>query len=109
MKTEEYADIMYPAWSFWCGGPAIRLYPTGIGRWDKLRKLLLKEAEDWPWEAKKNKGFFRGSRTSSERDELIYLSRELPDLIDAAYTKNQAWKSIKVSPNITSGLSFDNH
>lgn len=97
IKTDDYIDIMYPAWSFWCGGPAIKLYPTGIGRWDKLRKSLMKEAEDWTWEQKKSKGFFRGSRTSSERDELILLSREFPDLIDAAYTKNQAWKSAAVS------------
>lgn len=30
-KTEEYYDIMYPAWAFWEGGPAIGLYPKGIG------------------------------------------------------------------------------
>ncbi|KAH9634108.1 hypothetical protein HF086_001310 [Spodoptera exigua] len=65
-KTKDYYDIMYPAWSFWEGGPAISLYPTGIGR---------------------------GSRTSDERDALILLSRAEPDLVDAQYTKNQAWKS----------------
>lgn len=31
-KTNEYYDIMYPAWAFWEGGPAIGLYPTGIGK-----------------------------------------------------------------------------
>lgn len=31
-KTKDYADIMYPAWAFWEGGPAIGLYPTGIGK-----------------------------------------------------------------------------
>lgn len=98
---------MYPAWSFWAGGPAIKLYPKGIGRWDKLRTLLIKTAEIWPWQKKKSKAFFRGSRTSNERDNLIYLSRESPNLIDAAYTKNQAWKSkkvicacLKIEPNI---------
>lgn len=30
-KTSDYYDIMYPAWAFWEGGPAIELYPTGIG------------------------------------------------------------------------------
>lgn len=30
-KTNDYYDIMYPAWSFWEGGPAISLYPKGIG------------------------------------------------------------------------------
>lgn len=30
-KTYEYADIMYPTWSFWEGGPAISLYPRGLG------------------------------------------------------------------------------
>lgn len=87
---------MYPAWSFWSGGPAIKLYPKGIGRWDKVKKSIIKEMEKWPWEKKKDIAFFRGSRTSNERDELIYLSRELPDLVNAAYTKNQSWKSKKV-------------
>lgn len=31
-KTSEYYDIMYPAWAFWEGGPAISLHPRGIGR-----------------------------------------------------------------------------
>lgn len=30
-KTRDYHDIMYPAWSFWEGGPAISLYPRGLG------------------------------------------------------------------------------
>lgn len=30
-KTVDYHDIMYPAWAFWEGGPAISLYPRGIG------------------------------------------------------------------------------
>lgn len=33
-QTDEFSDIMYPAWSFWSGGPAIKIYPTGLGRWD---------------------------------------------------------------------------
>lgn len=40
---------------------------------------------------------FPTSRTSPERDPLVLLSREAPDLVDAEYTKNQAWKSEKVS------------
>lgn len=36
------------------------------------------------------------ARTSPERDPLILLSREDPELVDAEYTKNQAWKSEKV-------------
>jgi protein glucosyltransferase len=38
-------------------------------------------------------GFFRGSRTSAERDPLVLLSRKEPKLVDAQYTKNQAWRS----------------
>ncbi|CAL1278038.1 unnamed protein product [Larinioides sclopetarius] len=94
-KTPQYWDIMYPAWTFWEGGPAISLYPTGLGRWDLQRTIINKTIEKWPWSKKKDKAFFRGSRTSSERDELVLLSREHPDLIDAQYTKNQAWKSDK--------------
>nr|XP_021182542.2 O-glucosyltransferase rumi homolog [Helicoverpa armigera] len=92
-KTKDYYDIMYPAWSFWEGGPAISLYPTGIGRWDKHRISISKAAEKWPWGKKEERAFFRGSRTSEERDALILLSRSEPDLVDAQYTKNQAWKS----------------
>ncbi|GLV37914.1 rumi [Carabus blaptoides fortunei] len=92
-KTKEYNDIMYPAWSFWEGGPAISLYPRGLGRWDLHRSSLTKASEKYPWNKKDNKAFFRGSRTSSERDPLVLLSRENPDLVDAQYTKNQAWKS----------------
>ncbi|XP_061571656.1 protein O-glucosyltransferase 1 [Cololabis saira] len=95
-KTSDYQDIMYPAWTFWEGGPAVwPIYPTGLGRWDLMRNDLKKSASRWPWEHKKSKGFFRGSRTSPERDPLILLSREAPELVDAEYTKNQAWKSDK--------------
>ena len=52
-----------------------------------------REAKKWPWITKLDKAFFRGSRTSDERDPLVLLSRSKPDLVDAQYTKNQAWKS----------------
>ncbi|KAG7315805.1 hypothetical protein KOW79_020671 [Hemibagrus wyckioides] len=95
-KTPDYQDIMYPAWTFWEGGPAVwPIYPTGLGRWDLMREDLKKSAARWPWKKKSSKGFFRGSRTSPERDPLILLSREDPSLVDAEYTKNQAWKSEK--------------
>ena len=94
-KTPQYYDITYPAWAFWEGGPAISLYPRGLGRWDEHRESLEKASRNTPWEDKEDKGFFRGSRTSSERDSLILLSRSNPDLVDARYTKNQAWKSDK--------------
>uniref|UniRef100_A0AAG5CQ80 Glycosyl transferase CAP10 domain-containing protein n=1 Tax=Anopheles atroparvus TaxID=41427 RepID=A0AAG5CQ80_ANOAO len=92
-KTAEYLDIMYPAWAFWEGGPAIALYPTGLGRWDRHRKSITDAAAKMPWERKESKAFFRGSRTSDERDALVLLSRAQPSLVDAQYTKNQAWKS----------------
>ncbi|KAJ6635448.1 O-glucosyltransferase rumi like [Pseudolycoriella hygida] len=92
-KTEDYHDIMYPAWSFWEGGPAISTYPTGLGRWDLMREKLSKAALEHPWSQKKNRAFFRGSRTSDERDSLVLLSRKFPNLVAAQYTKNQAWKS----------------
>ena len=84
---------MYPAWAFWAGGPAIKLYPNGLGRWDTHRHILDDARERYPWEEKKQMAFFRGSRTSSERDNLVLLSRAKPTLVDAQYTKNQAWKS----------------
>nr|CAG4650212.1 EOG090X07KN [Sida crystallina] len=92
-RTDDYYDIIYPAWTFWEGGPAISLYPKGLGRWDLHRKSLTKAADQYPWSEKESRAFFRGSRTSSERDALVLLSREHPELVDAQYTKNQAWKS----------------
>lgn len=92
-KTSRETDLLYPAWSFWEGGPAVwPIYPTGIGRWDLMRKDMRKAADEWPWEKKKPKAFFRGSRTSSERDPLVYLSWQESSLFDAHYTKNQAYK-----------------
>lgn len=111
-KTSEYLDIMYPTWAFWEGGPAISLYPTGIGRWDLHRKSINKtSAIEYPWVNKKSIGFFRGSRTSHERDPLILLSRAKPELVDAQYTKNQAWKSPEDTLNATPAkeISFENH
>jgi len=93
VESENY-DIMYPNWAFWEGGPAVwPIYPNGLGRWDELIKSLNKEAKKWKWEKKVKKTFFRGSRTSAERDPLILLSRSEPSLADAQYTKNQAWRS----------------
>ena len=40
-QTADYQDIMYPAWTFWEGGPAVwPIYPTGLGRWDLMRDDL---------------------------------------------------------------------
>ncbi|KAG5321894.1 RUMI glucosyltransferase, partial [Pseudoatta argentina] len=110
-KTPQYYDIMYPAWAFWEGGPAISLYPRGLGRWDQHRKTLNKASLEISWEEKESKGFFRGSRTSSERDNLILLSRNKPHLVDAQYTKNQAWKSNEDTLHATpaSEVSLESH
>lgn len=92
--SAHFWDIMYPAWTFWEGGPAVwPIYPTGLGRWDEQMKLITKAAKENPWKAKDDVAFFRGSRTSNERDPLVLLSRRNPSLVDAEYTKNQAWKS----------------
>ena len=85
--------MFYPAWTFWSGGPATDLYPTGLGRWDLFRERLKAASQATPWDSKAARGFFRGSRTSAERDPLVRLSRRSPELLDAQYTKNQAWKS----------------
>jgi protein glucosyltransferase len=93
--TDQYLDIMYPAWTFWEGGPAVwPIYPGGLGRWEAMRNELVEKAEQYQWNKKDKIGYFRGSRTSGERDPLILLSRARPELVDSAYTKNQAWKSL---------------
>ena len=110
-KTPDYWDITYPAWTFWTGGPAISLYPTGLGRWDKHIVSISKAAQKWPWEKKETRAFFRGSRTSAERDPLVLLSRKQPELADAQYTKNQAWKSDKDTLGATPAkeVSLEDH
>ncbi|CAG0898901.1 unnamed protein product [Cyprideis torosa] len=55
-KTLDYHDIIYPAWSFWAGGPAISLYPKGIGRWNQLREQITESSKEFPWEKKKSIG-----------------------------------------------------
>ncbi|XP_034486211.1 O-glucosyltransferase rumi [Drosophila innubila] len=110
-KTNDYRDIMYPAWTFWAGGPATKLHPTGIGRWDLMREKLKSRASSIPWHEKQEIGFFRGSRTSDERDSLILLSRRKPELVEAQYTKNQAWKSLKDTLDAppAAEVSFEDH
>ncbi len=92
--ASQHADILFPAWSFWAGGPVLNeFYPEGIGRWDVQRAVLRAAAADWPWGRKDARAFFRGSRTAAARDPLIQLARAAPHLADAAYTRNQAWRS----------------
>ena len=43
-QTGSYIDIMYPAWTFWAGGPAISLEPIGLGRWDLKRDTVTRWA-----------------------------------------------------------------
>ena len=52
--------------------------------------------------------FFLGSRTSAERDPLIMLSRKHPELVNARYTKNQAWKSDAVNKCVFLMLILEN-
>lgn len=110
-KTADFLDIMYPTWSFWQGGPAISLYPTGLGRWDLHRDSIRASAQKWAWPKKQSLAFFRGSRTSNERDPLVLLSREAQHLVDAKYTKNQAWKSPEDTLNAepATEISLEDH
>lgn len=102
---------MYPAWSFRKGGPSLSLHPAGLGRWDQFRSTLNAAAKKWPWSSKKPVAFFRGSRTSPERDGIVLLSREQPHLVDAHYTKNQAWKSMEDTLNAPPAveISLEDH
>ncbi len=51
---------------------------VGLGRWDLLRHSLNQSAHIYPWESKEDRAFFRGSRTSAERDAVVRLSRRRP-------------------------------
>ena len=54
---------------------------------------MLQVGKEIKWKDRIEKVFFRGSRTSPARDPLILLSQKRPDIVDAAYTRNQAWRS----------------
>ncbi|GMT25037.1 hypothetical protein PFISCL1PPCAC_16334, partial [Pristionchus fissidentatus] len=95
-KEGEYWDIVYPAWSFHKGGPAISLYPSGIGHWNETREALMKYSSSKPWPSRQSRGFFIGSRTNTQRDALVLLSRRFPSLADASFTKNQGYRGPQV-------------
>ncbi|HSS78093.1 MAG TPA: glycosyl transferase family 90, partial [Thermoanaerobaculia bacterium] len=84
----EHADILYPAWAFWEGGPALQVIPSW--RWDLSRRELLDAGAAVSWEEKKPVVFFRGSRTNETRDPYILSSQKRPDLWDVRYTLNQS-------------------
>jgi len=91
-KDSNFQDIMYPAWAFWKGGPCTSTEKGCLGRWDLKRVSMPKKASKW--DDTRRISFFRGSRTSAERDPLVKLGIEHPDKIEAKYTKNQAWRSL---------------
>ncbi len=84
----EHADILYPAWAFWEGGPAVQVIPSW--RWDLNRSDLLAAGDALTWEEKKPAVFFRGSRTNEARDPYVLHSQKHPGLWDVRYTLNQS-------------------
>uniref|UniRef100_A0A8C8HC65 Glycosyl transferase CAP10 domain-containing protein n=1 Tax=Oncorhynchus tshawytscha TaxID=74940 RepID=A0A8C8HC65_ONCTS len=83
-KTANYHDIMYPAWTFWEGGPAetfVFILPDHFLCYSQT--LCLRSAAQWPWKRKESKGFFRGSRT---KGPLVLLSREATCRLNALRT-----------------------
>lgn len=83
-----HADILYPAWAFWEGGPAVKVIPSW--RWDVMRGELLAEAARLPWQDRRPLAFFRGSRTSALRDALVLHSVASGAPWDVRYTLNQS-------------------
>lgn len=94
----EHADILYPAWAFWEGGPSLQVIPDW--RWDLTRRDLLDAGDALSWEEKKPAVFFRGSRTNETRDPYVLQSRKRPDLWDVRYTLNQSQKQTDYVTNV---------
>ncbi len=94
----EQADILYPAWAFWEGGPALSVIPTW--RWDFTREDLLKAGDALSWEAKKPVLFFRGSRTNETRDPYVLHSLQAGSGWDVRYTLNQSQKQTDYVTNV---------
>lgn len=84
----QHADILYPAWAFWEGGPALEVIPEW--RWDLTRRELLDAGAALPWRARKPVLFFRGSRTSPTRDPYVLHSQKAGSAWDVQFTLNQS-------------------
>jgi len=140
---KNHADIMYPAWAFWSGGPAISLYPRGLGRFDKksaqsiraiyfttIRRLIapsvtvhlpsvvidqdrsivdrllvilrsvsiISAGEAKPWADRKDLAFFRGARTTPQRDAIVFFRS-----VFAAFPRVFSLVSAQPSPTVFSG------
>ncbi|KNC87174.1 hypothetical protein SARC_00702 [Sphaeroforma arctica JP610] len=110
-RNSRFLDIMYPNWSFFKGGPCVKTEPGCLGRWDLKIESMSRSADRYPWVEKLELAFFRGSRTSNQRDPLVLLSREHPYLAEAGYVKNQAWKSIAdtLGREPAEDVSLDDH
>ena len=87
-----HADILYPAWAFWEGGPWLKVIPGW--RWDLNRRQLLAAGDAVPWQAKDDIVFFRGSRTNADRDAFVLHSRE-HETWDVRFTLNQSQRATR--------------
>ena len=112
--TQPDADIMYPAWAFWDGGPWLETIPTW--QWPEMRASLTRAAEQSPWADKTSDIFFRGSRTSGARDPFVlrgHLPAGVPETRrskrwNTRYVKNQSQRSNEyVTKQL--GLDFAEH
>lgn len=88
--------LMYPVWAFWCGGP--RHLPTPGPR-------QVGRAQGEPRPGSGGPGLGRRNSTSPCSEEVEPVLRgipwssypvQCPSIVDAQYTKNQAWKSSKI-------------
>eukprot|EP01051_Picozoa_sp_SAG22_P013077 SAG22_NODE_1426_length_4457_cov_8.244149_3_plen_337_part_00 len=98
---DEAADIMYPAWAFWEGGPWLAVIKTW--QWPKMRADLTAAAEAHPWAAKSDQVFFRGSRTSGARDPFVRKgvgTQTVGAKWNVRYVKNQSQKSNEHVTNV---------
>ncbi len=101
-KTDREADIMYPAWAFWDGGPWLATISTW--QWPAMRDELTEAAAANPWPTKTPAVFFRGSRTSAARDPFVlkgHARRGEPPPPGAKrwnirYIKNQSQRSNEI-------------
>ncbi|CAL4151180.1 unnamed protein product, partial [Meganyctiphanes norvegica] len=95
ISKTRYSVVKYPAKSLWHELilPSFGSFPEGAMLLDNISSRIPISATSFLHNKIIENANLRGSRTSSERDPLVYLSRNNPHLADAQYTKNQAWKS----------------
>lgn len=63
-------------------------FHVGLGRFDQKSVSIIAAGETKPWADRIDLAFFRGARTTAQRDAIVFFGNDHSDMLDAAYTPN---------------------